>query len=265
MDWGPGRARTTTAVAAGSVCSSTEAEAAAASEGLRLVVERLDNGTLIGAPANIWLVFDSMSLHSLLQGSWSKLQSPSTAAIARRLVTLCNSGYAVQVIWVPAHCGIAGNEEADKAASVQVCQSGIAIAPSSITRRLSANLEKTIVERYLEGSSPGTSPTSCHRLASGGLPAPWEDRPRADLVTLQRLRLNRAPWLQATRHRWNLAPDPTCPHCGEEEETTAHYLTRCGRWNTQRCATLGPTPSLDCLQLDPSSVLRFTSCARLKL
>ena len=242
------------------MCSSTEAEAAAAAEGLRLVVERLKNGTLPVAPANIWLMFDSMSLHSLLQGSWSRLQSPSAAAIASHLVALSNADYSILVIWIPSHCGIEGNEAADRAASAPARQEGIAIAPSAVFHRLATISEKALVERYREG----TSPTSCHRLASGGQPAPWDDRPRADLVALQRLRLNRAHWLQATRFRWNLATDPTCPHCGEEPEDTTHYLTRCGKWNHHRCAFLGPSPSLDYLQLDPTSVLRFIGCARLK-
>ena len=113
------------------------------------------------------------------------------------LTTLTNAGYIVLVIWIPAHCGIEGNEAADAAASATACQAGIPTAPSAIARRLSSLTVKRLVELYLQK----TAPTDCHRQASGGQPAPWVDRPRADLVTLQRLRLNRAPWLRDTQFR----------------------------------------------------------------
>ena len=56
-----------------------------------------------------------------------------------------------------------------------------------------------------------------HRRATGRQPMPTEYR-RTEEVTLHKLRLNRAPFLQATRHRHGQVDDPSCPYCNNGEE-----------------------------------------------
>ena len=73
--------------------------------------------------------------------------------------------------------------------------------------------------RFLEHYLLKTDPESIHRRATGGeLLESVTGRSRTEETTLHRLRLNRHIPLKATKHRHGNTEDPSCEHCGTEDE-----------------------------------------------
>ena len=133
-------------------------------------------------------------------------------------------------------------------------QAGIPISPTAAKILLKERVTTLARAAYINE----VDANSCHRLASqNGQPPPWEGFTRAETTALQQLRLNRAKFLQATRHRWNLSDSARCPHCGAPDEDTAHFLCVCPKWMNERIATIGASPDLGILQTDPINVVSF--------
>ena len=86
---------------------------------------------------------------------------------------------------------------------------------------------------------------------------PTECRRREEEVILHKLRLNRAPFLQATKHRHGQVDDPSCPYCNNGEEDTEHVLLHCSICDKERKDTLGENPKLDVLQTNTTAVLEY--------
>ena len=110
----------------------------------------------------------------------------------------------------------------------------------------------------------GVPADNLHRRISGGDPLPPSGaRSRKEDVLLHRLRANRAPFLQATLHRWGKAPSPSCPHCGAPQEDTEHFVLHCPHWADIRRTHLGAPDIIDVtiLQNEESGVLRFVEAA----
>ena len=247
----PGR-ETTGSVAAGSLVSSTLAEAAAVAAALREVsAELLD---VVGL--HIWVVFDSMALHERLRSPNRSNIDPPTAEASRRLHQLAQL-HTVTVIWVPGHAGLALNTKADEAARAGTLlqQPETARSLSAATSHLCRHMETTAWRAAYMDEVP---PDNLHRRCSDGRPLPLtSSRPRAADVALFRLRANRAPFLQATLFRWRRVDDPRCPHCPAAVEDTEHFLLECPRWADDRATCLGHSPDITCLQDDVGGVLSF--------
>ena len=98
-----------------------------------------------------------------------------------------------------------------------------------------------------------------HRRSGGGEPLPrYPTQTRRRDVILSRLRLNRAPYLRATQHKWDDNISPTCQHCGEADEDTEHFLMHCPRWAALRAEVFGPNATLaTILHEHPGSALEF--------
>ena len=113
--------------------------------------------------------------------------------------------------------------------------------------------------RFLEHYLLKTDPESIHRRATGGeFLESATGRTRTEETTLHRLRLNRHVPLKATKFRHGITEDPSCEHCGtEEEEDTEHFLLYCPRWEAERKTYLGEQPDLKLLQTAPENVLKF--------
>ena len=96
-------------VPAGRLCSSTRAELCA----LRAALEHV--GGLCGdlATGPVVLCTDSQAALALLEGGAGSQRTPIGAAIWRLLLDLSRRGQQVRLQWVPAHCGLPGNERAD--------------------------------------------------------------------------------------------------------------------------------------------------------
>ena len=121
------------------------------------------------------------------------------------------------------------------------------------------NIQREV--RRFEEYNKHVPPDHPHRRMTSGKPLLANaKRSRAEEVNLHCLRLNRAPFLQATKARHGRAESATCPHCGVEDETTEHWLLRCPKWKTQR-KKIGITDDPKQIQNEPEKVTELASVA----
>ena len=166
-------------------------------------------------------------------------------------------------VWVPGHCDISGNEEADEQArlgggSARRSQDAqpidLPVARAAL-RRHAASLRRQRYQRSL-------GPDHHHRQATNGNPLPRFARTPAEERALRLFRVDRHPACRATLARWGRRNsdgtriDPECPTCGRPDNA-AHVLLDCVVHTAPRLRHLGPVPTLDVLQQDPRSVLAF--------
>ena len=210
------------------------------------------------AQKTVWVAFDSHAL-------WDRLRSrlgddEASAGSILHLHHICRQ-HKVFVIWVPGHAGLPLNERADEAArrGGELPQDNIKMPGAVAKARLRKFVRVTVRDVYARN----VPPEHLHRRATGGEALPPDPtRSRQHDVLLRHLRLNRAPFLRATIHRWGKVDTPTCPHCNEEPEDTEHFLLRCPRWAALRAEVFGPSPTLhDVLHTSASRAIDFVNRA----
>ena len=206
-------------------------------------------------------MFDSRALWDRLQNT-NRNSCDSHTAEAARIIHQLAIDHQVSIIWVPGHAGLTRNELADQAAreGSALPQPLTQLSYQAATAQLRRHLETSERSRYLEE----VPADNLHRRISGGDPLPPSGaRSRKEDVLLHRLRANRAPFLQATLHRWGKAPSPSCPHCGAPQEDTEHFVLHCPHWADIRRTHLGAPDIIDVtiLQNEESGVLRFVEAA----
>ena len=115
--------------------------------------------------------------------------------------------------WIPAHCGIDGNEEADNLAKTGAKkeQKDNKVCPS----------ETNTILKSLYRTPPSKTRDSYHQLS------------RAEQVVIFRLRTGHCRLKQHLHRKLHLSPSPTCS-CGEAEETVEHVLQDCQLLRTLR-------------------------------
>ena len=194
---------------------------------------------------------------------FERLQSPrllstdhQTAEAAEHLRHL-GAQHSILVLWVPGHAGLPLNEAADQAAKRGSREDQGQQAPTAAATR--AHLRRRRSRSALAQYEALTPIDHLHRRASAGQPLPsYEGRTRWSEVRLHQLRLNRAPYLQASKYKWGQVNNPTCPHCDDgEPEDADHFLLRCPRLGAIRATELGPSPDITIIHQHPLRVLAF--------
>ena len=232
---------------AGEHCSSFIAELTAIQLALSLVLTHFSSCNF----SSVRICSDSLSsithlshgptifLSSLLHNIWSALS------------TLSSSGVSVLFQWVPSHCSLSGNDQADLLA-----KSG-ATLPST-----SAPLFSSLSTSYISSSltSPWRASVSS-KLVSGQVPpvSPSElSLPRSARCELSRLRCNGHSRLLSTYlFRIGQRADDVCPECGLEPKDGAHLLIRCPALSSLRSYIFPSLPSLRDLWVQPYKVARL--------
>jgi ribonuclease HI len=238
------------AVPAGRWTCSTTAEAAAAAAGLQAALGELEDA----AGLNIWLLFDSRALFEKLQKP-ARCQDDHAAAQAVALLHQLAGRHLVTVVWIPGHAGLSLNDRADALArqGSGLPQDGVRVPAGAIRAAVREFLTREARAIYTK-EVPAEHP---HRQC-GGLPLPLERLgPRVAEVALFQLRANRAPFLQATQHRWGRTASPECPHCQAPVEDSAHFLLVCPRWQAERQRFLNGASSMILLQEHPEWVRAY--------
>ena len=167
---------------------------------------------------------------SLLQAIES--ETPNTCSIRDKLR---RTGCQIALQWTPSHCGIPGNELADKAAK----------EATKLTQErgddlsISYEIAKSLIKRSIKDPPPEHNLVkqsySNHvykkDLAVGS---------RKESTTLAQLRSGHSLLLAAYRHRINEDEPETCPICEEEPQTVEHWL-KCPGTSEKRQEIFGKT------------------------
>ena len=152
------------------------------------------------------------------------------------LHNLNQRGFTVAFQWVPAHCGIRGNEKADSAAKEASKRGTISNICPAICDYNSLDRKKfttSLQMRWHEDKSQ----TFLGKFKSEWRWWPWSHHKNRKIeVAMARLRLGHSK-LKSHLYRLNLADSPNCNHCGIPE-TTNHFLLHCHRYYNERCILL---------------------------
>ncbi|XP_070384470.1 uncharacterized protein, partial [Dermacentor albipictus] len=154
-----------------------------------------------------------------------------------------DKGHNIIYQWIPGHCGITGNDSADDAA--RSAHDGARIVPIPLSRTDAATSLRSLaceLTLTLWNTSEFTN-TRLHRLdPSLQLRLP-PGLPRAEATLLCRLWLGVA-FTNSYSFRIGMADSPACDTCGCEE-TIAHLLCDCPRYNVQRKVLVTVLEKLD--------------------
>jgi ribonuclease HI len=223
-------------VAAGLHCSSYQAEMAAIVTGLEFCVglNRETHGSTIR------LLSDSLSgLSALSQGQES--QDTTSGVAAWRAM---NSLGAVDLVWVPAHCGLDGNELADIAADKarQLPQDHVPIplrTAKAVLKRERRARDRLFYGEFAEHA--GHRVRGCTR---------WEE------VTVNQFRAGASSLCAATIHAFRPEESPDCRDCGELD-TETHVLLECPRGAAARLSLFGLEATASDVLRDPRRLLQL--------
>jgi ribonuclease HI len=199
--------------AAGSYCSYYQAEMVAICEALKWLVA---NDTWQTAR----IATDSLSGLQSLKRFWSRPRNELAAEAFNLLGKLCDQGKTVELVWIPSHCGLPGNDLADAAAAeaTELPQDDALPLFDVAKARLWANIPKRAIQHERSRNTYGYGGVA-ERLEQG--------MPRADAVALRRFRIGHSLELNAYRQRIGLQENGDCRRCGEEPETNEHVMLRC--------------------------------------
>ncbi|XP_077557714.1 uncharacterized protein LOC144172963 [Haemaphysalis longicornis] len=171
-------------------------------------------------PPRVTIFCDSKAALQRLQQPHK--HAPTVAALHAKLTRLASGGSEVCVQWLPAHVGIAGNEAADRLAKAAHTEDTPTTA--AVNRIDEARF---LITEVMLGKHPD------ERVAARNAPARIPRKfGRQEAALLSRLRTGCA----ATNARLQLyrkRDSPACPHCGLYE-STAHCLTACAAYNSER-------------------------------
>ena len=216
-------------VPAGRLCSSTRAELV----GLLAALEAaLDLTRCRDLPVVACL--DSKAALMLLAGGAAAQTSPLGVRLWSRLRQLEASAPAVHLQWVPAHCGLPGNERADVLAK-EAADLPQDAAPVDV-RTLTLAVARTARKRWQDGWPAGWYSS----VMGDRVPPPIRAATREEAVDVHQLRAGHWGRSEQYLHRIGRRPTEDCEQCNdiacsaarclvckEAADTPAHILLEC--------------------------------------
>ena len=223
----------------GKYCSNYEAEAAAIIESLNFVSNLLKQNTI--NKTNIVILSDAKSVLQALANEIAKdpVIKKLTLTISEMIAT---HGIQVTLQWIPGHCNIKGNDEADRLAKLGAkCTQDKESATYGTAKQIIKQKKKEIWMKQWADSDKG-------RCIYAFMPTPDKgdciNQVKRDVqVTIFRLR---SQHIQLNQHlnRIGIKTDAQCPLCRCSEESVAHHLFECTTLDDLRISLLPEKPNL---------------------
>ena len=245
---------------AGSIASSFRSECVALLAALRALEGRL-RGASGDAVRRVRVCSDSLSALTALSFGPVAQRHHVCSQVWDALEACAAPDRTFDLVWIPGHAGLAGNEEADAAAAAGGAMNQADQPTDFATAR--AALRRWAAAVRLNRYEESVPPDHHHRRATGGRPLPRGPWTPSEERTLRLLRVDRHPQCLATLARWSRRDDTgnpvsgECPACPGRQHNAAHILLQCALYEAVRLSFLGPDPDADILHLRPRAVLAY--------
>jgi len=168
----------------------------------------------------IVILTDALSVLQSLETEDKNMNELSTA-----LAALCE-GRTVVLQWIPSHCGISGNEEADRLAKAGTLEQ----QPDDLTSsKEQTTIIKSTFKKKWEERHPDFRRNDAYHLL-----------PRREQVIIFRLRTGHNRLRHHLFTKMRIGPTDLCP-CGDAPQTAKHILQDCRNLAAQR-RQFWPTP-----------------------
>ena len=217
-------------VPAGMLCSSTRAELWALRAALRCLADLLEH---LG-PDPVIACTDSRAALALLESGAGAQRSQVGTDIWELLTRITSTDREVRLQWVPAHCGLPGNERADALAkeAAALDQEDVPVCPRALTQAVSRAANRSLRRHWPDGLF--------RRIWRDRAPTPVATDDRRSAVDVHQLRAGHWGHSRQYVHRIGRLPTPACGGCndascpaalcdvcGEEADVPEHVLLRC--------------------------------------
>lgn len=225
--------------------TSTSAKLAALHAAMTYVTEE---------PAQKWVIFcdSKAALHSIKSALHHRTYEQMISDIREVHHHALETGHSIVFQWIPAHCGIIGNDIADRAARSaheDTQTRTIPLARTDTARELRLLARKTS-QALWSSSAFNCRLYKLDPLLRLQLPSSLS---RGEATLLCRLWLGVA-FTNAYSHRMGMAESPMCDSC-MCEETIEHLLCTCPRYDVQRLSLRTTLNRLDSRPFSESKIL----------
>lgn len=180
-------------------------------------------------PSKKYIIFsDSLSVIESIKNKFS--DEELTQSIHNKLISASNLGKEIIIMWVPGHCGIKGNEEADRAAKSAITNTSATtikkLTVKDIIRLIKENTTKEWQLRWQNGYS------KLHEIKKSIKPWPKSvSLKRNEEVKINRLRIGHT--LMTHKHILEKNEEPICEVCNTAK-TVKHVITECIKFEELR-------------------------------
>ncbi|CAD6245374.1 GSCOCG00013671001-RA-CDS, partial [Cotesia congregata] len=178
--------------------------------------------------------------------------NPLINLIQNKLVELINRNYEIELVWIPSHQGITGNETADQEAKEATKKMepdrDLIPAPKDLNKYIKALVKNHWDDKWRNG--PSSKLHQVRESITENFPQFYLSR--IDQVVLSRLRIGHTKMTHS--HIMTKEPSPQCQRCGEIL-TIKHILIECNNYNPERRKTKLPNNMKSCLD-DHSGCLK---------
>ncbi|XP_025423827.1 uncharacterized protein LOC112693116 [Sipha flava] len=223
-------------------CSIYTAEAQAIIQALDLIKNKNIQKAIIFS--------DSLSTLKSIQNSIRPNEIART--IQNQIYTLQKENIIIQIIWIPSHTNIIGNERADKLAKEAI------VSPNAIQCQVYsiADIKQIIKKTILNiwQNEWKSSNTKLNEIKNHILPWPNNTLTRKEEVVINRLRIGHTRLTHAFLMKKE--DPPICPTCNDPM-TVKHIINDCRKYELQRQKYNLTNHIAENLNIDTTNVLKF--------